>query len=231
MNKQISIKVYFLIPKSKRYNFEDIIYKPDLIIETLILNKQFEIINNIFYYFPQLKNEKLIAFYALCAMSLNHIIDNLYKQQNEETEQQKIIPNSKIENELLKIKTTNYKNELLDNDNKEELFYFNTAPDFILFISFMNLCNDINIVSNVCFKVSNLCSLYLLEKDPKFPKILFINFINKILDYLRLRLKQIDNNNDLYEQLKYKLTMYENLNYLFKEFIYVSIIIVYLNYF
>lgn len=214
INQKIAIKVFFLIPKDLQEKLIHLINNPELIIETLLINLRFDIITTIFSYFPQLESDNLITFYAQKAMSFSKINKN----------------NSCF---LIKENIENKKDELviLTNENREQIIFthdFPTAPDFDLFVKFMNICKDINIIAKVCFDVSNNCSKYLLEKNPTQPKILFINFISKVLNYLEDRLKNYDDsktNESEMEIIHNKLYTYEKLVELFKEFLYVNIIL------
>ena len=207
-NQKIAIKVFFLIPKDLQEKLVHLINSPELIIETLLINLRFDIINNIFSYFPQLESDNLITFYAQKAMSF-----------------------SKINSDYISEHFLNFnKNNLviLTNDNREQIIFshvFPTAPDFNLFVKFMDICKDINIIAKVCFEVSNNCSKYLLEKNPTHPKILFINFISKVLNYLEFTMKNIEcieKENKEIENINKKLNTYEKLVELFKEFLYVN---------
>ena len=137
-NQKIAIKVFFLIPKDLQEKLVHLINSPELIIETLLINLRFDIINNIFSYFPQLESDNLITFYAQKAMSF-----------------------SKINSDYISEHFLNFnKNNLviLTNDNREQIIFshvFPTAPDFNLFVKFMDICKDINIIAKVCFEVSN----------------------------------------------------------------------------
>jgi hypothetical protein len=196
-NHRIAIKVFFLIPKELQEKLIHLIDSPENIIETLLINKRFDIIENIFYYFPQLKQDKLITYYAEKAMSflkINRVCESEFK-----------------ENDFVII-----------NEEIREKYNFSTAPDFKLFTKFMNLCEDIQVVAKICFDVSNNCSKHLLEKNPTQPKIIFINFISKVLEYIDERLKKCENE-DISEIID-KLNFYEKLIELFKMFIYVNVI-------
>ncbi len=89
----------------------------------------------------------------------------------------------------------------------------------------MDLCTNIQETSKVCFEVSNNSSKILLG-NPSYPKILFINFISKILKFLNTKIKVYLENNeytDEIDQIKEKMSTYEKLTRFFKEFIYVSL--------
>lgn len=211
INQKIAIKVFFLIPNDLQEKLIHLINSPELIIETLLINLRFDIINTIFSYFPQLESDNLITFYAQKAMSFSNI-NKLNQYGNK-------IDFNKKENNLV----------ILTNENRGQIIFshdFPTAPDFNLFVKFMDICKDINIISKVCFDVSNNCSKYLLEKKPTHPKILFINFISKVLNYLEQRLKSFDERDaedKEMENIHKKLYTYEKLVELFKEFLYVKI--------
>jgi len=212
-NQKIAIKVFFLIPKDLQEKLIHLINSPELIIETLLINLRFDIIIKIFSYFPQLESDNLITFYAKKAMSFSKI------NKNNDFYLSKINPNKK--DELV----------ILTSENREQIIFthdFPTAPDFNLFVKFMDICKDINIISTICFEVSNNCSKYLLEKNPTQPKILFINFISKVLNYLEERLKNYDDSEKEETEMELihnKLYIYEKLVELFKEFLYVKYII------
>jgi hypothetical protein len=194
-NQRIAIKVFFLIPKELQGKLMHLIGSPELIIETLLINKRFDIIENIFYYFPQLKQDELITYYAEKAMSfleINRVNEN-------------------INNEFV----------IITKDIREN-YHFSTAPDFKLFTKFMNLCEDIHIVARICYDVSNDCSKHLLEKNPTQPKIIFINFISKVLLYIEERLKICNKEEREINEIIEKLNFYEKLIELFKIFIYVK---------
>lgn len=212
VNQKIAIKVFFLIPKELQEKLVHLINYPELIIETLLVNMRFDIIRDIFHYFPKLQNDSLITFYAEKAMSFGKVY--------------KIDENYVVSNEKINI---NYDLVILTTENQKDIrqnHYFKTAPDFELFIKFMDICRNIKIIAKVCFEVSNSCSRYLLEKNPTQPKLLFINFISKVLHYLECRLELYEINEEDYEQMieiKAKLDIYEKLVELFKEFIYHGI--------
>jgi hypothetical protein len=192
----MSIKVFFLLPKDIQKKLIHLINLPESIIETLLINMRFDIIKTIYTSFPNLRNEELITFYAEKAMSFSGINSGVIPEQ---------------EGDDFVIIYENIRNN----------YNFKSAPNFDLFKKFMNLCNKIDIISNVCFDVSNNCSKYLLEKNPNQPKILFINFITKVLSYLAKRLNGagIDKNSEHFKKLEF----YQKLIELFKEFIDVRI--------
>jgi hypothetical protein len=185
--------MYFLLPKEIQKKLVHLINNPELIIETLLINMRFDIIKTIFMYFPTLKSDELITFYAEKAMSFAGINNKI----NQDKEKQDFV---------------------IIYENIRNNYNFKTAPDFELFKQFINLCNNIDIISNVCFDVSNNCSTYLLEKNPQQPKILFINFITKVLNYLEKRLNNSPSDKNPVEHYK-KLYFYKKLVNLFKEFI------------
>lgn len=214
-NQKIAIKVFFQIPKNLQEKLNHLIFQPNIIIETLLINMKFEIIKNIFYYFPNLQDDKLITIYAEKTMSF----DKKKIKINPNT----FINSSDNNDEDLVILTANSN---LDNEISLK-HYFKSAPDFELFIRFMNLCTNIQIIGTTCFKVSNNCSKYLLEKNPPQPKILFINFIIKVLKYLETRIQQNLESQDSkskhdIDKIRQKLSLYKKLTELFKEFIYVG---------
>jgi hypothetical protein len=196
--ERIAIKVFFLLPKGIQEKLIHLINNPEAIIQTLLINKKFDIIKTIFLYYPALQSDELITFYAVKAMSLININKKLV--ENEEASEEFVIIHEGIRN--------NYN--------------FKSAPDFELFKKFMDLCNDINVISRVCFDVSNSCSKYLLEKKLSQPKVLFINLIAKVLNYLEKRLLKINYNDDRISDYYTKLNFYKKLVDLFKEFIYVK---------
>lgn len=172
---------------------------------------KFDIIKNIFYYFPNLQDDKLITIYAEKTMSFDKKGINLNYFNTVVSDDEDLViltANSNLDNEIsLK-------------------HYFKSAPDFELFMKFMNLCTNIQIIAITCFKVSNNCSKYLLEKNPQQPKILFINFIIKVLRYLETRIHQYLETQDSkskpeIDKIQQKLSLYKKLTELFKEFIYV----------
>jgi hypothetical protein len=216
VNKKIAIKVFFLIPKILQDKLIHLINSPDLIIETLLINMRFDIVKEIFHYFPGLQNDQVITFYAQKALSFTTI-------QDESTVYDSIFSASKNE-----IRLEDF--EIINEENRIDIiknFRFKTSPDFQLFVNFMNICKDIDYISKVCFEVSNNFSRHLLLKSPHLPKLLFINFISKVLNYLKRRLENFEIISDqTYERIvtiRSKLDIYEKLVSLFKEFIYQGI--------
>lgn len=209
-NQKIAIKVFFQIPKNLQEKLNHLIFQANIIIETLLINMKFDIIKNIFYYFPNLQDDKLITIYAEKTMSFDKkgINNSVNSIDSDEDDLVILTANSNQDNEIsLK-------------------HYFKSAPDFELFMKFMNLCTNIQIIATTCFKVSNNCSKYLLEKNPPQPKIIFINFIIKVLKYLETRIHQYLETQDSkskpeIDKIQQKLSLYKKLTELFKEFIYV----------
>jgi hypothetical protein len=213
-NQKIAIKVFFQIPKNLQEKLNHLIFQPNIIIETLLINMKFDIIKNIFYYFPNLQDDKLITIYAEKTMSFDKKGFNIHPNYTDSSKDE-------IDEDLVILTA----NSSLDNEISLK-HYFKSAPDFELFIRFMNLCTNIQIIGTTCFKVSNNCSKYLSEKNPSQPKILFINFIIKVLNYLETRIQQNLDSQDFknkpeIDKIQQKLCLYKKLTDLFKEFIYV----------
>ena len=91
---------------------------------------KFDIIKNIFYYFPNLQDDKLITIYAEKTMSFDKKGINLNYFNTVVSDDEDLViltANSNLDNEIsLK-------------------HYFKSAPDFELFMKFMNLCTNIQI--------------------------------------------------------------------------------------
>ena len=205
-------------------NFKNIDYKNKQYIN--INNKQFnkednsdnnKILNNnsnnsFYFYFKDIEDKVL-----------NTTVKNSVNKQFEPNDSGKAFVKSPFNDDSIDLVLTLDNAEYVRNN-----FKFETAPDYNLFKNFLDLYGNISDISIICFNICNKCSEYLNVKNTNVPKLLLINFIDKILDYLSNILKSkacLNNNNDseVNNKIFDKLIIYQKITYLFKKFIIINI--------
>ena len=198
-NRKISIQMYFLIPEDLQDKIVNLYESQNLMIEFLLINQKFEILDKIFNHFPLLsyQSENLILEYCKKALDISN---------------EKI-----IEDDLISIITFNQNNIIQLRKN----FKYNLAPNFNLFKRLIQYCSTINAIIKTCLEICDYHCLKLnIKKRENYLKLLSLEIIDKVLTYsYALVNKEKSNDNEL----KMKLTIYQKLNDLFRIFLYEKI--------
>lgn len=231
-----SIKVFFLLPKEIQDCVVHLIDNPELILEMLLINEKFSIIKTIIIHFPDLLDENRIAFYCYKAMMIsdfsnrikNESMDNKIQDYVEEmllkpkqNDIKNIYYNTK-DNNVTKDSCSNIIKIVINLDNNEQIknsFKFKNSPDIDLFMNFTDLCIKISTISEICFKVCNNCSKYLKPNYPADLKLLLLNLIDKVLNYLKDKLNNVSEYSDEHSIVNEKLNIFKKLTLLFRKFI------------
>ena len=198
-NRKICIQMYFLIPEDLQDKIVNLSESQNLMIEFLLINQKFEILDKIFNHFPLLsyQSEDLILDYSKKALDIKE--ENILEDNN----------NSII--------TFNQNNIVQLRKN----FRYNLAPNFDLFKRLIQYCSTITVVIKTCLEICDIHCLKLNNKRREnYLKLLSLEIIDKVINY-SIDLVDKEKSND--HELKSKLVIYKKLSKLFRKFLYEKI--------
>jgi hypothetical protein len=221
--KQVSIKVFYMLPEKLRSKLIVMIDNSKLILETLLINKYFDIYNKIINQFQELLDENIISYYCFKSMNLDNILRDNPTTYNNNLCTLLGINSEKTINLLNNKEDEKYNNDLIMFKNNDkfsidrENIQFENSPDFELFKNLIRQCKNKSIVSEICFEVVKNSSKYLLKDISPNIKLFLIHLIDKVLDYLYERLKILKKQDSYDEELtNNKIIFMKKINNFFK---------------